>query len=237
MDPAVAAERYPHGTRARYVLAGCRCFPCRVATTNYETERQAERRKPRRVHYVQERREWIVRHRETGVIEFRSADRDVVYRKLRELNGQELEESLRELIGTRAVREHLRWLSGVGVGYKTVARASGVASSVVFKIHTGAIRRTRRGTADRILAVGASDARGAAIVDAAATWVLLDRLLELGYRRGWIAQQLGAQRPALQIQRDRVTATTARKVEQLYARLWREDPRLRALVDEIPVAV
>lgn len=31
--------RYPHGTRAKYTLEGCRCFPCRVASSNYEYAR------------------------------------------------------------------------------------------------------------------------------------------------------------------------------------------------------
>jgi hypothetical protein len=36
-------DRWPHGTRSRYIT-GCHCFKCRVANTNYETERAAKQR-------------------------------------------------------------------------------------------------------------------------------------------------------------------------------------------------
>lgn len=38
-------DRYPHGTRARYNAAKCRCFACRRANS-YEAERQADPRVP-----------------------------------------------------------------------------------------------------------------------------------------------------------------------------------------------
>ena len=40
---AAAAPR-PHGTRAKYLHEGCRCFSCRVANANAETARAAARR-------------------------------------------------------------------------------------------------------------------------------------------------------------------------------------------------
>jgi hypothetical protein len=39
-------DRYPHGTRARYNAAKCRCFACRRANSRYEAERQADPRVP-----------------------------------------------------------------------------------------------------------------------------------------------------------------------------------------------
>jgi|GEM_PF-1453678 len=51
--PEEAAARYPHGTRARYYLGKCKCFPCRLANSDYETARAAARRGPwqkRRLH-------------------------------------------------------------------------------------------------------------------------------------------------------------------------------------------
>lgn len=37
------AAKYPHGVRLRY-MAGCRCRPCRMANTNYETQRAKARK-------------------------------------------------------------------------------------------------------------------------------------------------------------------------------------------------
>jgi hypothetical protein len=53
IDVDDAAERYPHGTHARYALAKCRCFACRVAHSKYVAEQYEKARKPyrlRRVH-------------------------------------------------------------------------------------------------------------------------------------------------------------------------------------------
>ena len=49
----------PHGTRLRY-LAGCKCFHCRRANSDYERERQAARLADptTRVIRVQHAREW-----------------------------------------------------------------------------------------------------------------------------------------------------------------------------------
>lgn len=38
-------ELYPHGTRARYTIAGCRCRPCTEANTNYQKERRKGKRR------------------------------------------------------------------------------------------------------------------------------------------------------------------------------------------------
>src|SRR6516165_6198001 len=38
------AAQSPHGTRARYVAARCRCLLCRAAASRYECERDARRR-------------------------------------------------------------------------------------------------------------------------------------------------------------------------------------------------
>jgi len=60
-----------------------------------------------------------------------------------------------------------------------------------------------------------------ALVPAGPTWKLLNKLLEAGYTRMFLAKQLGsrAKRPVLQVQAERITALTASKVERLYRRI------------------
>lgn len=40
----IAAARRPHGTRARYIGASCRCMLCRAANSRYQCSRDARRR-------------------------------------------------------------------------------------------------------------------------------------------------------------------------------------------------
>ena len=125
-------------------------------------------------------------------------------------------------------RRHLAELSALGVGHKRVAEVSGVAHGTIAKIVYGDPRRGQRPsrrirpeTERRILAVTLADAAPAAKIPAGPTWALLDDLIARGWTKGWLAVQLGATAkvPALQISRDRVRTTTARKVFALHRRL------------------
>jgi hypothetical protein len=124
------------------------------------------------------------------------------------------------LVSARTARRHIHKLSRAGVGYKTVARVSGVSCSVMFKIRSGRRKQIRALTEKRILGVSKSDVRGGALVPAAATWRRIDWLLEEGFTRTRIAALLGskAKVPALQLRRDRVTAISARKVAEIWRR-------------------
>lgn len=82
----------------------------------------------------------------------------------------------------------------------------------------------RPATLAAILAVELEDARGAQKVPAGPTWALINELLVAGYTRSYLARQLGAKTPALQLGRERVRASTARAVEELHARLIRVPP-------------
>jgi hypothetical protein len=125
-------------------------------------------------------------------------------------------------------RRHLAELAANGVGYKTVARLSGVGTGTLSKLIYGdrtrgmaPSKRIRRTTLEAILAVRPEQATGAQKVPAGPTWALLDELLAAGYSRTHLAAALGSRgtRPALQVQRDMVRASTARKVERLHRRL------------------
>jgi len=161
----------PHGTRLRY-LAGCKCFHCRRANSDYERERQKAR----------EAGDW------NGVVD---ADR---------------------------ARAHLRKLARRGVGKRMVASVSDVALSVLQDVRSGRKRRIRARTERKILAVTTA-ARGDAVhVPAGPTWERIQWLLDEGFTKARIARELGAKRPALQVNRHRVTVRTAAKVEALWRR-------------------
>lgn len=121
-------------------------------------------------------------------------------------------------------REHLAWLRTQGVGYRTVAVRTGMSRTTITKIGSGTVTRSRRATIDEILAVGKSAAHGRALVDAGPTWRRIDDLLAHGWTRAGIASALGYRTPALQLDRDRITATNAETIRAFYdSVMWRVD--------------
>jgi hypothetical protein len=219
-------NRYKHGTRARYIIARCRCFPCKVANADYETQRQAERRVGSwRVHYCPKVRHWVVRHRQTGEIDTRSKERPVAFARAAEMNGGDSRTAPRTPVATEEALRHIKRLRGSGVGYKTIADRAHVSRSVVLRMIQGRIRRTRRSTAERILAVTVAAAAPGSHIDAAPTWRLIRKLLARGHRKGALALLLGAKTRALQIGRKRCSAATAQKVRTLFERLTEPVPK------------
>jgi len=122
------------------------------------------------------------------------------------------------LVSARRARRHVLQLSRAGVGYKTVAAVARVSNSVMFKIRQGIREQIRALTEKRILEVTSNDVRGSALIPAKPTWNKLNWLLEEGFTRTELARRLGsnAKVPALQVKKDVVTATTAKKVEALW---------------------
>lgn len=119
-------------------------------------------------------------------------------------------------------REHLLWLSTVGVGKRTVHARTRIAISTIDRIRSGEIERCRPATIAKILAVNGADAVNGARVPSGPTSKLVDELLREGFTRTRIARELGskAKTPALQISRSGwVSARNARKVREVHARL------------------
>lgn len=122
-------------------------------------------------------------------------------------------------------RQHIAELAAAGVGLKQVSRVSGVSHGTLSKLvyglaGRGPSKRIRPETERRILGVNAGHAADAAKIPAAPTWRLLDDLIARGWTRTWIATELaGKPTPGLQIRRDLVRASTARKVAALHKRL------------------
>jgi predicted transcriptional regulator len=215
--PEQACKRYPHGTRARYVLGKCRCFPCKITATNYEVDRESRSRNRWRLTKV--KGEWIAYNKETG--ETARGEEAALFLLNRE-------ERPNQLIATDEVLAHCAMLSAAGVGTRTIAKQAPIARGTLKRILEGDIRKTRRSTADRILSVTTSAVREGARICADQTLALLDHLKAAGYRKTWIAAQLGytAKVPSLQIKSGVIKIYNARKVHELYVRLMATNPRL-----------
>ncbi len=222
------AERCEHGTRARFQLGKCRCLPCRSANAEYEAERLRANKGPWRMSKRGRTARYHVRNVDTGEVDLRTEIASLAKRRVNFLNKRDGEPAENQLVSTAPAIRHIAFLRTKSVGLKTVALRSGVAYSVVERIVSGKIKRSRRCTIEAILGV-LPIARGRAKIDATETWRLLDDLIARGWTKGWIAQQLGSKTPALQIKRDRVTGESARRVRELHARLEGCFPAARAL--------
>lgn len=249
-----------HGTRSCYVWGpepgrgkGCRCFPCRVANARAMQQIAEGRRLPWRSAYIPTKKAWAVMDRETREIVLRTTDRGEAHKKRDELNRRDARRDPVWLSGVEeaALRAHLKRLGQMGLSKKAIARAARVSPKTITAVllgydpapdrdrgqghrpkhHRGGPKRIRREIGGRILAVSASDVGSCDLVDAGPTWELLETLFRAGYPKAHVAQMLGSHTPAIQIKRTRVAGRTARKVRDLYERLWKLDPRVR-LVSE-----
>lgn len=126
------------------------------------------------------------------------------------------------IVDASPARKHLRRLSRRGVGYKTAADAASVARSTVAKVIAGERQRLRAQTVKRLLAVTPAAHADHSIVSARRTWRLIERLLEEGFTKRRIAQELlGPKAKALQLRPDFVLARTELAVEKLWRRYAR----------------
>lgn len=122
-------------------------------------------------------------------------------------------------------RAHVRQLQAAGMGWKRVAKAAGIHTSVMWKLLYGdptrnmaPSKRVRPQTAAAILAVEPDLAPGA-LIDAGPTWRRIEGLVALGYPKLWIAKQLGLQGNGLQFHENRVQVGNAQAVAALADRI------------------
>lgn len=139
------------------------------------------------------------------------------------------------------VRQHIRMLMSYGIGWQRVCRLSGAASGCVSRIlygapHEGAPRtkRVRTTTADKILAVKPSFEQLAPLarVDGTGTRRRLQALIANGWPQKRLGIEMGIQHHRLiwdHVRQDVVAADTARRVVDLYDRLWNVDPATRGV--------
>jgi len=231
-----------------YVAQGCRCFPCRVANTNYQTAREDRRRAraPWIVKYIQETGEWYVMNyltREQD--EYRTRSQAEAYERREAFNTlAALESEQPPLWATpaqvRAVVRHLRRLQEAGVGLNRIAAATTISRTRLLELVNDCSynqdrprkRRLKLATAERILETLAGRVRpaGAAVVDARETLRLIEELLGAGLRRYEIARGLGLDNArSLQVKGPRVLQRTADAVKELHDLAYRGSSRLRAV--------
>jgi hypothetical protein len=139
-------------------------------------------------------------------------------------------------VDAEPARQHVRALQAQGMGWKRIAHAAGLHTSVVWKLLYGdpsrnlaPSRRIRPQTAERLLAVQPELADGA-LIPAGDTWMLVMRLVADGWPLAHIARHVhGPRARALQLGRWQVTVANARAVAELYEQLRdRPGPSLRA---------
>lgn len=122
----------------------------------------------------------------------------------------------RDLTSAEPAVRHIRALSKLGIGYKTVAEAASVAHGIVADLIAGRRTRIRKNTEYRILQIDEQSRAGGSLVPARETWKLIRQLLKRGYSKGQLALWLGRKTPALQVRKDWITWRTAVAVEKLY---------------------
>lgn len=221
-----------HGTRARYVR-GCRCDACRAANLDAYHQRRAEVRA--RAHEVTPTGppipSTLVRAgRTVSIHRCPGANGDPCVRTPATwLKGQVVctpcvERALvwNGLVPASPARKHLLRLRREGVGYKAVADACDVASTVLADILSGSKTRIRAQTLRRVLEVDAAALADHAVVPVARTRELVEDLLRRGFTKAHIDELLGGRGRSLQRGLgDHVLAKTAQRVEAIHGRALR----------------
>jgi hypothetical protein len=210
-----SGERWPHGTRARYVGAKCRCEKCRKANRLYYHQRKALSDAAAR--------ELSPTAAKAGPCPGVNGKPCPIGSRVRKDSpGGRCEKCRGELIADRLVlagpaTEHVRALGRAGVGYKSVADAAGVARSTLAEVLRGERLQVRSSTLRRILGVTPAAIADHAVVPARPTWRLVRKLLAAGLPKVRIAEAIGNKR-ALQLGRRRVLARTAHAIEKFARR-------------------
>lgn len=139
-------------------------------------------------------------------------------------------------IDAASARAHVLALVAEGVGTKRIAALSGVSTGVLSKLlygHPNAdgtrrppTARVRQHTLDRLLSVTAEQLAGGARISSVGTRRRLRALVVVGWSQSKIAAQLGVEAGnfGVLLYGDETTVRTARRVAELYDRLWDTAP-------------
>lgn len=110
-------------------------------------------------------------------------------------------------------------LSEQGIGRRAVQDATDIGDSILQEIRSGKRKNIRARTERKILAVTPDMALDRALIPAADTWALINKLIAEGYTKAQLAELLGYSNQALQFRRDQITVVNAHEIRKLYARL------------------
>ena len=122
------------------------------------------------------------------------------------------------IVDAGKVREHLRKLSKLGVGYRQVASVADVSVTVLCEVKAGSRKNVRARTERRVLAVDATCRADKVSIPAGPTWRLIEKLLKFHFHtKQELAQALGYSM-AIQFGRGRITVRNAHRVAKLYRR-------------------
>lgn len=128
-------------------------------------------------------------------------------------------------VSAAKARRHIHKLSALGVGKRSIATCTDIATSIIDGIKNGTRKKIRARTEKLILAVTKDMLPQSALIDAAPTWVLINQLLAEGYTKSELALSLGYKSPALQIKKNMVTTRIAEAVKRLHRNLHcKRDP-------------
>lgn len=143
------------------------------------------------------------------------------------------------LVDVAPVREHLLFLSELGMGYKRVAEVAGVSTTAVRNILWGRqdsgprkgqmLKRVSAHTADAVLRVqpDTSTLADGALVSSVGTHRRIQALVARGWSQSKLAARLnmGPSNFGTMLERDRVSVRTHRAVADLYDELWNVQPQ------------
>ena len=123
------------------------------------------------------------------------------------------------LVSAGPVIEHLRSLSAVGVGYRSVTAVTGVHQTTLQKVKSGQHKFIKKSSAEKILAVSAEAVADHGRIDASTTRRLIELLLRDGFTYRELAKRAGVGRSTLSHRKPCVTARTRMKIEKFYNRI------------------
>jgi hypothetical protein len=239
-----ASQRAAHGTHARYVGGKCRCEECREANRAYEEERQKRLAQgiTNKVISAAKARRHILKLSENGIGYKTLADaagvgktivqevrlgqrkriREETERRILSVDETALPESakidaaptwqlINDLVAQGYAKSQIaKWLGskspGLQIGKRGVVCAS--TALAVEKLYRRLQARPETKSAD---AYG--------LTDAAATWKLIDELVEDGYTLKQLAEWLGCDTFPLARKNRRIRKQSAARIADLYRRL------------------